>query len=139
MQRFMHQKRCETWWLRGTVICTLCNLFRNGYSSATVPLEDKLRNKLLSEIYFRQNIIKGAVTLCNLFRSLSCNDLIFKIVVVWTEMLDYATYLAIMNDAGRLRVFIGWCNFSNEICCRVPGIVAGTTSLSKNVARLDAW
>ena len=63
--------------------------------------------------------------------------LIFKIVVALSEMLHYATYLAIVNDSGRLRVFIGWCNFFNEICCRVSGIVAGSTNLSENVARLD--
>jgi hypothetical protein len=109
-------------------LLTLCYLFHNGYSSATVPLRDKLQDKLLGEIYFRQNIINGAVTLCNLFRSLSCNDLIFKIFVALSELLHYATYLAIMNDAGRLRVSIGWCNYFNEICCRVAGIVAGSTN-----------
>ena len=50
----MQQKR----WDDCEVIATLCNLFRNGYGSATVPLRDHLRDKLLSEIYFRKIITK---------------------------------------------------------------------------------
>jgi hypothetical protein len=95
-------------------LLTLCYLFHNGYSSATVPLRDKLRDKLLGEIYFTQNIINGAVTLCNLFRSLSCNDLIFKIVVALSELLHYATYLAITLSHFKIGTL---CNLYRNLCC----------------------